>query len=52
MSSMAVTIFDGILIDGGCVLGPVPGFMLPDTEVGPDVGNGSLEMSSKYFRFE
>ena len=35
-------IFGGRFIDGGCVPGPVPILMLPDTEVGPDVGNVRL----------
>ena len=46
MSSIAVTTFGGRLIEEGCVPGPVPGFLLPDPEVGPDVGNGYSEMSS------
>ena len=46
MSSIAVTIFFGIFIDGGCAPGPVPGLLLPYTEVDTDVGNGYLEMSS------
>ena len=29
-----------------CVSGPVPGLLFPDPEVGPDVGNGSLDMFS------
>ena len=44
--SIAVKIFCGRLIDGGFVTGTVPGFMLPYTEVGNDVGNGSSDMSS------
>ena len=46
MSSIAVTTFSGTLIDGSCVPGPVPGLLLPDPELVPDVGNGSSEMSS------
>ena len=34
------------MINGSYDPGPVPGFMLQDTEVGPDVGNVSLEISS------
>ena len=46
MSSISVTTFGVRLIDGGCIYGPVPGFLLPDPEVGPDVGNGYSETSS------
>ena len=46
ISLIAITTFDGRLIDGGCFPGPVPGCLLPDPELGPDVGNGSSEMSS------
>ena len=46
MSSIDVTEVCGRLIDGGCVPEPVPGFLLPYYEVGPDAGNGSSEMSS------
>ena len=45
MSSMAVTIFDGILIDGGCVPGPVPVLLFPDYGVGPDVIEGYYPFS-------
>ena len=46
MSSIAVTIFGGRLIDWGYVHVNVTGLMLPDPEVGTDVRNGSSEMSS------
>ena len=46
MSSIAVTIFFGIFIDGGCAPGPVPGLLLLDPKVCSDVGNRSLDMSS------
>ena len=46
MQSIVVTKFGGILIYGGCVPGPLPGLLLTDPEVGPDVVNGSSEMSS------
>ena len=46
LSSIAITTFCGILIDGGFVPVPVTIFLLPDTEVGLDVVNGSSEMSS------
>ena len=46
MSSIAVTTFFGRLIDGSCVPGHVPGLLLIDPELVPDVGNGSSEMSS------
>ena len=44
MSSIAVTKFCGIFIDGGCVTGPDPGFLLPDPGEDPDVGGASLDM--------
>ena len=43
---MVVTQLGGIFIDGGCVPGPVTEFMLSYHELGPNVGNGSSEMSS------
>ena len=46
MSLIAVTTFGGRLIDEGCVPVHVPGLLLPDPEVGPNVGNGSSEISS------
>ena len=46
MYSISVTKVFGILIDGGCVSGPVPGLLFPDPEVCPDVGNRSSEMFS------
>ena len=46
MSSISLTKFGVILIGGVYFLGPVPRFLFPDTEVGPDVGNGSSDMSS------
>ena len=48
MSSIVVNAFFGILIDGGCVSGPATGFLLPDTELGPDVGNKSSKISSNF----
>ena len=46
MSSISLTNFFGRLIYGGYVPGPVPGLLLSDPVVGPDVENGSSEMSS------
>ena len=46
MYSITVTTFGGRLVDGNCVPVHVTGFLLPDPEVGHDVFNGSLEMSS------
>ena len=46
ISSIAVTKFCGRLVYGGYVTGTFPGFLVPDTEVGHDVGNGSSVMSS------
>ena len=43
---MSVTKFCGRLVDGGCGTVPVPVLLLPDPEVGPDVWNVSLGMSS------
>ena len=40
ISAITITLFGGIFIDGNCVTGPFPLFLLPDPEVGPDVGNG------------
>ena len=51
MSSIAVTIFRGKLVDEGCVPGPVPRFLLPDSKLGPGVDNGSLEISSNISGF-
>ena len=45
MSSVVVTTFCDIFIDGGCFPVPVTGLLFPDNQVGPRVGNGSLEMS-------
>ena len=36
----------GILIDRGSVPGPVSVLLLPDPEIGPDVGNGSSDIAS------
>ena len=46
MSLIAITTFCGILIDGCCVPGPVPGLLFPHPEIAPDVGNVSSDMSS------
>ena len=35
----------GRFIDRVCISRPVPGLLLPDPEVGPDVGNGYFEVS-------
>ena len=45
MSSIAVTTFSAILVDRGCVNGPVPGLLLIDHEADPDVGNRPSYMS-------
>ena len=42
MTSMAATKFCGIFIDGGCVPGPVPRFLLPSPKVYTDLVNGLL----------
>ena len=46
MSSIYVTTFCGILIDEVFVPGPVSVLLFTDNEVVPDVGNGSLDISS------
>ena len=46
ISSIVVNVFCGRFIDGGCVPGPVPGLLFTDTELGPDVGNGYLDIHS------
>ena len=43
---MAMTKFCVILIDWGCFTGPIPGLLLPDPEVGINVGDRSSEISS------
>ena len=48
---MSVTTFSGILIYGGCVPRPVPGFMLIYHEEDPDVGYGSSDMPSNLSDF-
>ena len=47
MYSIYVTTFGGRLIYGSCVTGPVPGYLLSSPELGPDVGNSYLDISSK-----
>ena len=43
---MAVTKFCGIFIDGGCVPGPVPVFLLPSPKAYPYLGKRFSYMSS------
>ena len=51
ISSTAINKFGRRLSYGGCVTGPIFGLKFPDPELGHDVGNGSLEMSSNISGF-
>ena len=51
MFSISVTTLCGILVGGGCVTVPVPGFLLTYPNVYTDVGGGSSDMSSNLSGF-